>query len=185
MTFDRENTLMKLRSHLLFQAMLVGLVVLASGCKMPTKPKAFNNKIARGNKRLADSGRKLYKALVPLMEGKAPSSDAQSAYNEAKTALTELKQEFAEIKPPVNSPEGQDLLEVFLEFLDRQQEIFDNTFTPMLRIAQNNSMTPSDRWTLISPYLEKASADGRPKLNKLRNAQKAFCKANSLEDIVP
>ncbi len=70
---------MKFRPHLFLLALLAGLIALASGCKLPSKPKQFSNKIARGCKRLADAGKKFNKGIGNLAQSKpADVSETQS-----------------------------------------------------------------------------------------------------------
>ncbi len=63
---------MKPYPQLLLHALLAGLVILATGCRMPAKPKKFNNTIARATKQLGDDGKRMFKAIQPLIKGEPP-----------------------------------------------------------------------------------------------------------------
>jgi hypothetical protein len=167
-------------------ALLAGMIVLASGCKQPAKPKQFSLKISRGNKRLGDAAKKFYKAMEPLKKGKpADATEAQGAYTEIKTALADQKKEFDSIISPVNSPEGAELLDEYRNYLQVQQKILDGSITPMFQIIQDNRYAPSDKWTLIKQHLDRASAEEAGPLRKIKNLHKAYCKAQNFDEVRP
>src|SRR5690349_13898852 len=93
----------------------------------------FNNLISKTNKRLADSAKRFYKAVEPMGKGAAGNpNDAQSAYSDMGSTLRDARKDFDETEPP-NSPNGPTLLEKYRAFLKKEQEIYDNCFTPMIQ----------------------------------------------------
>jgi hypothetical protein len=177
---------MKLRPHRLVYALFAGLVLLASGCGMPDKPKQFSLKISRGCKRLGDAAKRFFKAIDPLGTGKqADTSEAQAAYNEMKNGLAEIQKQFESVRSPVGSAEGAELLDEFREFLKKEQAIMDGSITPIWQLVQDNRFDAAGKWAAITPLLEKAANEEAGPLRKLRKAHKAYCKAYVFEEVKP
>jgi len=187
MTSDPRDDIMKPNPHLLLHALLAGLMILVTGCRMPAKPKKFNNTIARGSKQLGDDARRMQKAMEPLLKGNTPNppevSTAREACDAIKNHLASLIKEADEIVPPVNSPEGDVLLDKYREYLKKEQEIYDRHFTKMLQIIQDNRYSLEDKKTTLTSMLSVVSNDEAPALERLRKAQKAYCKVNEMEDV--
>jgi hypothetical protein len=180
---------MKPYPRLLSHALLAGLVILVTGCKMPAKPKQFNNTIARSIKQLGDDGRRMQKAMEPLFKGDKPNppevSSAREACDAIKNHLASYTKEADEMKPPTNSPEGEVMLEKYREYLKKEQEIYERHFTKMLQIIQDNRYGLEDKKTTLKAMLDNVTSDERPALERLKKAQKEYCKANEMEDVTP
>ena len=173
---------MKWSVRLSLQLLLAALIVVSAGCRQPPKPMRFNNMIARGNQRLEQAAKQFYKAVEPLGQGKnAEVSSVRTAYNSAENALKELRKDFDSQKPPVNSQPGEDLLEKYRDFLLKQQEIFDQCFTPMLAAAEDNSKSPADKWAIIEPLITKASDLETPVRGALIKLQAEYAKHHNLD----
>jgi hypothetical protein len=158
---------------------VVGFIV--SGCSQPPKPMRFNNMIAQANSELGEAAKKFKKAVEPLGNGQPADAGARTAYNEIKSLLEALKKKFDKMKPPVNSPSGEALLEKYREFLENQQEIFDQFFTPMMAAVDNNALSPADKWSEIQPKFAQITQKEDPVRNTLLKLQDDYAKSHNLE----
>ncbi len=166
-----EKYIVKRSVHVLLQALLMGLILLASGCKFPPRPMQFSNMMARANLRLSDAANKFAKALAP--KGKAPDAgSAQGPYNEMKAALSEAKAEFDTISPPLNSEYGWELLDKYRTFLQSQQTILDTCYTPIMNTLKDNTIAPGRKSVIINALLVKAGEEERGPLSHLRAVHK-------------
>lgn len=173
---------------LVLQALLIGLLLTAAGCKQPMKPMKFNNTVVRGTQRLGVAAKTFYAAVQPIggpLGGRGPAkvADAQSAYTDMQKGIGEAKKMFAELSPPPNSPKGAELLAKARDLMEVQQSIFDQCMTPMLQIVKDNVTYPdiAAQWAAVGPLLIQAQQLERPAYEALTKAQSEYCKEYNFE----
>lgn len=161
---------------------LAALVAGAGGCGQPLKPMQFNNRMGTTNKKLADAAKKFSKAIEPLKFNRPTDPSALStAYGEVGSAVKEAHRNFEDVLPPHNSKAGADLFEKYRTFLAQQQTIYDKCITPMYNIAQNNAVSPAERYREIAPLLTKATIEEGRGMDGLRKSHQEFVKYHNFE----
>lgn len=151
------------------------LIALASCSKAAPGPKAFNNKLARANNKLAKAGKDFYDALSPMASNKpADRAKAQGAYNEMASALRNARKEVEEVNPKPGV--YADLHAKFKSFLDAEQQIYDKTVTPAWQAVQ-----AGQPWAVINPLLVRASSEEAEAYKTLQEAHRKYCEEFGLE----
>ena len=162
---------------------LLGLAGLL-GCNQPPKKMQFNNMIARTNADLKGKAVAFYKVVVPLSKGEqvTPAS-ARSSLGDVEKTLAEARKKFDSLKPPVNSPKGEAMLEKYRTFLKVEQDIVDGCFKPAVTAIEDNQNypTPNAKWGAIRTLLEKADAIERDSYRALAAAQKDYVDAHKFK----
>ena len=162
------------------QAGLVGLILVAAGCKQPPKPMRFNNSIARANDRLYAAAKKFAKAIEPMEKGTAPDiGAAQTASNEMQTILRELQKEFDEARSPINSAPGAELLEKYRTFLQKEQTI-RHVHRADAASRPGQSAGPRFEVGCHPPHRARAGTEESAAMAPVSAAHTAYCKHHNL-----
>jgi len=155
---------------------LVILVVGLTGCGQPPKKKQFNNMIARANADLKSKAQAFYKVIQPIGEGKqVTAAQARGELSAMETALNDIKAKFDKMKPPVNSPKGEVLLDKYRAFLKTQENIIDSCFKPIVSAIERGQPD----WNYIAARLKAADGLESDAYNALATAQKEYAKAHN------
>jgi len=161
-----------IQACLVLGILLVGL----TGCGQPPKKKQFNNMIARANNELKEKATAFRKAIEPLSTGgQVTGAQARGALNAVESTFNEIKTKFDKMKPPVNSPRGQDLLDKYRAFLKTQENIIDSCFKPIVSAIERGERD----WNYINGRLKAAEALEGGAYKDLTNAQSEYAKAHN------
>jgi hypothetical protein len=170
---------------LTISCLLLVLVVLlgatSSGCQRPKK-KRFNNDIARANVELRNKAKSFYKAIKPLSEGKQVTvADVRGPLKSVENTVKQFKKDYARMRAPANSPNGETLLTSYREFLDKQQEIIDTCFKPIVDAIGDDQTypTPQAKWDAIASLMKKADSLEKAPYRALAKAQKDYAEAHN------
>jgi hypothetical protein len=152
---------------------LLGLLVLAltvAGCKAPPGRIKFNDRMARDTKALSVSGREFRKAV----EGGA--ANAKSKVGAIDTQLKAMKEYHADAVLPVSSNSAQAYQDAFKDFLEAEGKVVGK----MRDIVQCLETGQGGR---VSGIYGEITALEAPAMQKLRNAQKAFCDEHNFRTV--
>jgi hypothetical protein len=161
--------------------LLVPAALAAAGCSAPPKPLRFNNMMARANAKLSAAAKSFGKTLEPLANGRPADPGAvRSAYRNMESALKEVKAEFDELKPPLNSGNGQEMLDKYKEFLRGQENVLSSVASRVVQIVET-PMAPGQQWAQIQPLLAQAPAIESQTLTALKGVQDKYAQSHKLK----
>ena len=159
--------------------LVLGVLLLTSGCSRPPKKRQFNNILAKRNAKMAAAAKEFYKAVEPLSKGQA-AGPVRQKLDECKTALEEAQ---SYVGAPRGTEAGRALLNTYKDYVAAQQKIYDECLTPILAIVEDNRRfpAPGQKWAAIQPLLQKADEIERPAYAELNKAQQTYGQAHGFQ----
>jgi hypothetical protein len=166
--------------------LVLAWVVLGSGCfKPPPSRIGFNDKIAKGTRRLAGLGFILRKQLEPLAKGENVSAASISGTtNEMGKALDELQADFEELQlPGKTSNSAEAYRSAYGRFLETERKLYDTHIKKIVSILQGN-LPPAAKKDEVDRENKEMMAGEQPALSALKNAQNKYAEEHNYK-LVP
>jgi hypothetical protein len=157
--------------------LLAGVLAVVAGCKDRPYPLKFNNGIARAMDKLRRASIEFYSAVKAHENGAADANEVRTKYQAVEKTLKQIKEEYDDIGPPLGTNWGQQMMDLWTDFLDGQQTILDKYFSPIVQMVESGR-PDWDRIHLLLDGVDKEEAKTR---NTLVEFQKSWAKDHNFK----
>lgn len=146
------------------------------GCSV-TEGREYNDKVAKGNRRIAKEAQNL-RQKIGLLEQDQPAN-----VKEVKQAHSTLVQTVKAVKVEADAwdapaiKEAKELRTAYSQFLDGQEAIANKEFAEIIKIVENPKMLNKQKWFAIQKLLARIEQLEKPDRDALQAAQRAYAQA--------
>jgi hypothetical protein len=146
----------------------------AVGCAFPPNRVGFIEKLARENRKIAQSTRSFHTAIAPLKKGQpADAAQVRSAYQEMEKTVKEVQAEM-DLQPlPASSSSAKPFLTAYKEYLNSEQKILTDDLQPIVKKIEEMGGNPAAS-PFVDGQLAKVTADENAAYRPLEEAQKNY-----------
>lgn len=156
-------------------------VVPALGDEKPTKTEAqkYNDAIELANRRLFSAGQSWASKAGFLREEPTDLAALKAEHTKLLKTVQEVAAEMKALKVPPGKSSEQ-LAKAHQEFMEFQQRVVDRAIKPVMAIAEDKSLTETQKQKKALEILEKEFAGEQQLTEQLQRAQKAFLDEHGL-----